>query len=119
MNQKPELFDVVELLSELPEYSLRIGNRGAIVHCHPDGEYEVEFANKDGETVALCSLSSEQFHVVWRAKTKSWVPLPEQVTAVVTYLPERAEREILNFARYLLSQERATSGSVLTPASEV
>lgn len=57
MNQ-PELFDVVELLADLPELALRAGTRGAIVHCHADDTYEVEFTNTEGETLALVPLSS-------------------------------------------------------------
>jgi len=113
------LFDVVELLNDLPEQSLRAGNRGAVVHCHPDGAYEVEFANQDGETVALCPLSPQQFLVVWQAKTKSWVPLSEQVATLVTRLPERAEREIFNFARYLFLQEQMAADSLLALTTEV
>ena len=109
MTNEVDLFDVVELLTDLPEYSLRAGSRGAVVICHPDGAYEVEFTNQDGETVALCPLTHQQFFVVWRAKIKSWVPLPEQVTALVTHLPERAEQELLNFARFLYAREQVTA----------
>ncbi|MBW4547956.1 MAG: DUF4926 domain-containing protein [Symplocastrum torsivum CPER-KK1] len=48
---EPELFDVIELLVDLPEYNLRSGVQGAIVECYPGGTYEVEFSNKDGETL--------------------------------------------------------------------
>lgn len=68
---EPELFDVIELLVDLPEYNLRSGVQGAIVECYPGGTYEVEFSNKDGETLALCELKSEQFIVFWKAKTKT------------------------------------------------
>ena len=81
---KPELFDVIELLVDLPEYNLRAGVQGAIVECYSDGKYEVEFTNSDGETLALTTLSSEQFIVVWKAKTKSWLSVSEQVGAVIT-----------------------------------
>jgi hypothetical protein len=70
---KPELFDVVELLVDLPESNLCVGEQGAIVECFNGGKYEVEFANQYGETTAICTLNSEQFRVVWQAKTKSKV----------------------------------------------
>ena len=98
---KPELFDVVELLVDLPEHNLRPGVQGAIVYCHPDDTYEVEFTNEDGETVALCPLSADQFIVVWQAKTRTWLPVSERVATLVTYLPEEAGREVLDFARFL------------------
>lgn len=72
---QPELFDVVELLVDLPEFNLRAGIQGAIVECYRDNNYEVEFSNSDGETLALCSLSTQQFVVVWSAKTKTWLPV--------------------------------------------
>jgi hypothetical protein len=70
---QPEVFDVVELLVDLPEDHLYSGNKGAIVDCYYDGNYEVEFTNNEGETLALCTLSGEQFIVVWKASTKSWL----------------------------------------------
>jgi len=35
------------------------------------------------------------------AETRTWVPVSEQIVAVVTHLPEEMEREVLDFARYL------------------
>lgn len=98
---KPELFDVIELLVDLPEYNLRQGTQGAIVHCHPNDTYEVEFTNEDGEAVALCSLSADQFIVVWQAKTHTWLPISEQIAALIAHLPEDARREVLDFAYFL------------------
>ncbi len=40
MNQ-PELFDIVELLVDLPEDNLNIGIQGTIVECYDDNTYEV------------------------------------------------------------------------------
>ena len=98
---KPELFDVIELLVDLPEHNLRPGVQGAIVHCHSDDTYEVEFTNEGGETVALCPLSADQFIVVWQARTRAWVPITEQIAALIAHLPEDAGREVLDFARFL------------------
>jgi len=119
MTAEVDLFDVVELLKDVPEESLRAGNRGAVVHCHLDGAYEVEFTDQNGETLALCTLTPPQFFVVWRAKTKNWVPVPEQVTALVTRLPERAELEILNFARYLLFREQFPADEMLASTGKM
>ena len=38
---EPELFDVIELLVDLPAFNLRVGEGGAIVECLGDGKYEV------------------------------------------------------------------------------
>ena len=98
---EPELFDVIELLVNLPEDNLHVGVRGAIVSCYNDKTYEVEFTNEEGETLALCTLSFEQFIVIWKAKTKSWLPVSEQITAVINYLSEERKQEVLDFARSL------------------
>ncbi|NJK58866.1 MAG: DUF4926 domain-containing protein [Pleurocapsa sp. SU_5_0] len=47
---QPELFDVVELLIDLPELNLCAGVQGAIVECDRDNNYEVEFSNSDSTT---------------------------------------------------------------------
>ncbi len=98
---EPELFDVVELLIDLPEYNLRSGVQGAIVDCYSDEKYEVEFSNEEGETLALCTLLSEQFVVVWKAQTKSWLSVSEQLAEVVNHLSEERQQEVLEFARSL------------------
>ena len=36
---QPELFDVVELLVDLPKYNLRAGVQGAIVECYQDNNF--------------------------------------------------------------------------------
>lgn len=69
MNQ-PKLFDVIELLTELPEFSLRKGEQGTIVDDYEDGVFEIEFINKKGETTALCSIHQDKFTVVWSSQTE-------------------------------------------------
>jgi hypothetical protein len=70
---KPELFDVIELLTDIPEFSLRKGEQGAIVDDYDDGVFEIEFTNKKGETTALCSIPQDKFIIVWSAKTEQWL----------------------------------------------
>ena len=70
---KPELFDVVELLTDIPEFILRKGEQGAIIDDYEKGVFEIEFTNKKGETTALCSIPQDQFTVVWSAKTEQWL----------------------------------------------
>ncbi|MCT7968456.1 DUF4926 domain-containing protein [Laspinema sp. D1] len=100
---EPELFDIIELLVDLPNYHLPAGSHGAIVECFAAGEYEVEFANEDGETLALCTLSSEEFIVVWKANTKSCLSLSERLGAVLSRLSEERQQEVLEFARSVYS----------------
>lgn len=98
---EPELFDVIELLVDLPEDNLSLGVQGAIVECYDDNNYEVEFTNTEGEARAVCTLNSEQFIVVWKDRNKSWLPVSEQIAAVINYLPEERKQEVLAFARSL------------------
>ena len=51
-----KLHDVVALLRELPKYQLPRGQVGTIVETYKSGRFEVEFANEQGETLALVTL---------------------------------------------------------------
>ena len=66
---KPELFDVIKILVDLPEVEVNAGELGTIVEKYDDRAYEVEFANDDGETLALLVLTPEKFIVVWKSET--------------------------------------------------
>jgi len=100
--QMPELFDVVELIVDLPERGLHAGMQGTIVEIHTDGAaYEVEFTDEQGEALNLLALRPEQFVVVWRARSQQWVSLGERVAELVSRLPEDAGAEVLDFARFL------------------
>jgi len=101
---KPELFDVVELLISLPNQGLQAGAQGAIVEQYADQRYDVEFTNPAGETIALVTLPIVHFVVVWRAASKTWVPLSEKIEALVAVLPEETRREVFDFARFIYSR---------------
>jgi hypothetical protein len=94
----PELFDVVELLVTLPESNLHQGVRGAIVDCYDDGNYEVEFSDRSGETRALCTLYTEQFLVVWKSKERRWLSVSELLAAMVERLSDERQQQILELA---------------------
>ena len=98
---QPELFDIVELLVNLPECQQIIGSQGAIVECHNDHNFEVEFTNEEGETTALCSLSDKQFIVVWKSATKQWLSTSDKITAIINNLSPNKQEEILNYARLI------------------
>lgn len=107
--------DVIELTVDIPERHLRAGEQGTIVHCHSPEAYEVEFTNQDGETVELLALSPKQFIVVWRSDTEQWVSVVEQVSELITKMPDESAREVLDFARYLsVYNERKMTSSFRT-----
>ena len=110
----PELFDVVELTTDIPEQELYAGMQGTIVASHPGNAYEVEFVDQSGETLALLALRSHQFIVVWRASTGAPVPVAEQVIAWMEKLPESARQEVLDFARFLHERGQRTSPRRIT-----
>jgi hypothetical protein len=109
---KAEIFDVIELHSPIPEKDLLPGMQGTLVHQYDDNVFEVEFTNTDGETIALCALSREQFIVVWQSASEADVPLAEQVAQYVTLLPQQAGTEVLDFARFLSFRQNKSSQSV-------
>jgi hypothetical protein len=96
--KNPELFDVIELLIDLPAHNLSAGDRGAICEEY-DNSYEVEFTNLEGESIALIVLSIDSFVVVWRAASKTWVPISEKIQAIVSALPDENLAKIFDFAR--------------------
>lgn len=98
---KPELFDIVELLVNLPEHNLFVGTQGTIVESHSDEDFEVEFANESGETSALCTLSHSKFIVVWKSATQQWLTASEKVVAILNQLSESKQEEILNYVRFI------------------
>lgn len=70
---KPEEGDVVRLRRSLPEHHLPAGSQGAVVvdyakYSGGDGplEYEVEFADSDGTTKVLVTLSEDDVQIVSR-----------------------------------------------------
>jgi len=51
-----KVLDVVALLRDLPRHRLTRGQVGTIVEAYKSGRYEVEFADSDGQTLALVTL---------------------------------------------------------------
>ena len=51
-------FDTVVLRRALPDEGLEAGDVGAIVHCHADDSFEVEFVSGEGGTVAVVTLAA-------------------------------------------------------------
>lgn len=118
MESGPDLFDVVELLADLPAHNLRAGDRGTVVDCYADNTFEVEFVTEHGETRVSCPISSEQFIVVWQAQARAWVPADEQIAALVARLPRGSEQEVLDFVRFLHLRRQSSAIESLAAAEE-
>ncbi|WP_233968994.1 DUF4926 domain-containing protein [Pectobacterium polaris] len=60
------LFDFVSLKNDLPDEGLKKGMLGSIVHIYnePSPEYEIEFCDDNGETLAWITLKSDCFNKV-------------------------------------------------------
>lgn len=57
--------EIVVLKRDIPEYGLKEGDIGAVVHCYQDSAaFEVEFVTAQGDTVALLTLSPEDIRPV-------------------------------------------------------
>ena len=98
---KPELLDIVELIVSLPEQKQIVGDKGTIVECYDQDNFEIEFINESGETTALCALSSKQFIVVWQVATKQWVTPTDKIAAIFSNLSDTKREEVLDFARFI------------------
>jgi len=64
MDRSVKLLDVVALVSDVPEKSLRRGQVGTVVEILDAGHYEVEFCDDEGRTYALAALSDEELLVL-------------------------------------------------------
>ncbi len=118
MKPKPDLFDVIELLVDLPAYNLRVGDRGTVVDCYPDNTVEVEFVTEEGKTLASCSISPEQFIVVWQAEANAWIPVDEQIATMVARLPRDSEQNVLDYVRFLHLQRQSLPVDALATAQD-
>lgn len=107
--KRTNLFDVVELTVDLPDENLLHGARGTIVECYADGAYEVEFTDEDGQTLALCPVSSEQISIVHQANTADRRQVLQKLLTVVNSLDKRQTEEVLDFANSLRQHHAAAS----------
>jgi hypothetical protein len=57
--------DTVVLSHDLPDYGLKRGDIGAVVHSYKEAEaYEVEFITGHGETLALVTLNTSDVRLM-------------------------------------------------------
>ena len=92
---RPDIGDIIEVVTDIPEKNLRAGVRGAVVHCHGNDFYEIEFTDENGETLDFSALNARHFIVVWRAETRQWVPIANQNSALVASLPHDVARQVM------------------------
>lgn len=59
MEKKFKLLDTVAILKEKPQHRVLPGHVGTIVEILSDVDYEVEFSDKNGETIAEFSVSAD------------------------------------------------------------
>jgi hypothetical protein len=71
--------------------------------------FMVESINEHGKTLALPTVTRDQFIMVWQAATEQDVPVADQVAQIVRLLPWPVDTEVLDFARFV------TARQVLTP----
>ena len=55
-----KLLDIVALLKDIPDEKLVKGQVGTIIEMLDEGVYEVEFADKQGRTIASLALAVEE-----------------------------------------------------------
>jgi hypothetical protein len=59
MKDEVKLLDVVALINDVPQHRLHRGEIGAVVECHGDEIFDLEFVAQDGYTYALVTLPAE------------------------------------------------------------
>ncbi len=97
MTLSVELFDVVELMVDLPEQGLSGGMQGTVLDVYADGDAcEVEFSDQSGAPLAILALNREQFLVVWRARTRQWVSLADKTAELVSRMPTAVGIQVLD-----------------------
>ncbi len=55
-----KVLDVVALLKEKPQNKLLRGQIGTVVERYNDTDFEVEFSDNNGKTIAMITLSTEE-----------------------------------------------------------
>ena len=71
MTPEIQLLDVVALTEDVSEHHLVRGEIGAVVECHSNQAYDVEFVAQDGYTYALVTLKANQLLPLKQKRTPS------------------------------------------------
>lgn len=64
MTQEIKILDVVALLKAIPVHQLRPGQVGTVVEMIGENNFEVEFVDKQGRTIAMLPLKRTDFLVL-------------------------------------------------------
>ncbi len=104
---RPSLFDIVELREDLPEFDLKRGAQGTVVECYSDGEFEVEFVDEDGDTLALCALSPEKIVALSSGIAQPKKLILRQLFSIVNEFDEERVKRVLSFADTLREPQAA------------
>lgn len=59
-----KLFDTVAILKDMPEKKVVYGQVGTVVEVLADDVFEVEFADKNGETIAEFAIRSKDLMIL-------------------------------------------------------
>lgn len=59
-----ELYSVIAIICDIPEKQLRKGQVGTVVEKLAKNVYEVEFCDKNGQTIITTSIKSEQILIL-------------------------------------------------------
>jgi uncharacterized protein DUF4926 len=94
---RPKYLGLATLTRDLPEFRLRAGHVVTVVEVYAQGEaYEVEFMDKEGDTVALLTISAEDLRGAAKSALKSepWPdPLPPGVASPVADAMRSSKRD--------------------------
>lgn len=58
-----KLYDVVKTTIAIPDAGISAGDTGTIVDIYSDGEFEIEFADNDGATIAMVALGKHEIEL--------------------------------------------------------
>lgn len=58
--EKLELFDTVAILKDVPEMKVVLGQVGTVVEQLDNDIFEVEFSDKNGETISEFAIKSDE-----------------------------------------------------------
>ena len=100
--QDVKLFDVVELIVDLPQQRLYAGMRGTVLEVHGNGKaFEVEFSDEQGQVLSFLAVSPEQFAVAWAWSGATVGSSAERIAELVARLPGAAGRRGVGLCAFL------------------
>jgi hypothetical protein len=81
---KLKLFDCVALTRDLPEFRLRTGDIGTVLELYNRDSLEVEFTDREGDTVAVLTLHRSDVRKPTTGESEHYPdPLPKDVEPAI------------------------------------